>query len=143
MKHTKNSKLKYFNAGVGGDPQCHLQIVIDGNSFAAFSNAEDFSTHLPYNCVNIRLGTLNNVSQALGLCKKAKAFRCAIIISSNDDVLQPESSDTFIADFAVGVGAGQFMGGGLGGAEFTSKYNRILTIQREREKIRYVGGKFR
>jgi enolase len=143
MKHTKNNKLKYFTTGVGGDPQCHLQVVIDSVTFEAFGSSEDFSTHLPYNCVNIRLGSLSSVSHAIELCKKAKAFHCATIISSNDDASQPESGDTFIADFAVGVGAGQLMGGGMGAGQFAEKYNRVLAIQREREKIKYVGGKFR
>jgi enolase len=53
--------------------------------------------------------------------------------------------ETILADFAVGVGASQFMGGGLSSSEYACKYNRLLEIQQDPEggRIAYVGSRFR
>jgi len=42
-----------------------------------------------------------------------------------------ETADTFIADFAYGVGAYGIKAGGLGQRERLEKYNRLLAIERE------------
>jgi len=42
-----------------------------------------------------------------------------------------ETEDTFIADLAVAVNAGQIKTGSLARAERTAKYNRLLRIEEE------------
>ncbi len=42
-----------------------------------------------------------------------------------------ETEDSFIADFAVGIGAGQIKTGSLCRSERIAKYNRLLAIARE------------
>ena len=44
-----------------------------------------------------------------------------------------ETTDTFIADFAYGVGAYGIKAGGLGQHERLVKYERLLAIEREAE----------
>jgi enolase len=46
-----------------------------------------------------------------------------------------ETSDTFIADFAYGVGAYGIKAGGLGQRERLEKYERLLEIERETETV--------
>ena len=54
-----------------------------------------------------------------------------------------ETEDAFIADFAVGTGAGQIKTGSLCRSERIAKYNRLLAIERELgKKSRYGGAGF-
>lgn len=55
-----------------------------------------------------------------------------------------ETEDTFIADFAVGVSAGQFKAGAPCRGERLAKYNQILRIEEELgQDASYAGEKFR
>src|SRR3989338_4629949 len=49
-----------------------------------------------------------------------------------------ETDDTFIADFAYGVGAYGIKAGGLGQRERVGKYNRLLAIEHEAESMYLV-----
>ncbi len=46
-----------------------------------------------------------------------------------------ETSDTFIADFANGVGAYGIKAGGLGQPERLAKYSRLLAIEQEAKAV--------
>jgi enolase len=145
-KQSSDNKLTYcVGSGVGGDSQVNLQIVADADYLLSQSDEEDveLARENPFNAVKIKLSSIHTVSAALSVCKKAKKRNWAVIISSNDDSLVPESTETFICDFAVGVGAGQLLGGGLQSGEFYCKYNRILEIIAESPYIPFVGSKFR
>ena len=63
----------------------------------------------------------------------------SLIIGCNES--SPESVDTFIADFSVAVGAGQFHAGGLLANESYGKYARLMEIAKEDTYIPYVVGK--
>jgi len=52
-----------------------------------------------------------------------------------------ETEDSFIADFAVGTGAGQIKTGSLCRSKRIAKYNRLLAIEREPGKKARYGGK--
>ena len=77
------------------------------------------------------------------MCKHAKLRNNWSIIVGIEDDSCIETNETFIADFVVGVGAGQFNGGGFESGEYISKYSRILDITREDGSIAYCGKKFR
>lgn len=142
--HGKQHKSHYFVAGVGGDSHCHLQVVVDSNDFETITlPTDEFSATYPYNCVKVQLGTFSSVSQALDMCRKARAYNCTVMVSSCHDASQPDSEDTLVADFAVAIGAGQFLAGGLSEGHNVAKYNRVLAIQQEKESLPYVGAKFR
>jgi enolase len=52
-----------------------------------------------------------------------------------------ETEDAFIADLAVGTGAGQIKTGSLCRSERIAKYNRLLAIERELGAKAVYGGK--
>jgi enolase len=71
-----------------------------------------------------QIGTVTETIEAIELCRAAG---WGIIISHRSG----ETEDTFIADFAVAMGAGQIKTGSLCRSERTAKYNRLLEIERE------------
>jgi len=130
--------------GVGGDAACHLQVPLDAVAFAEVTDLEQLTQDTPYNCVKLHLSRFPNVSRAVEVVRKARAAKWSVLLVSNcTAALGPETPDTFQADFAVGVGAGQFLMGGLYAAECTAKYNRMMEIAEESPQIRYVGARFR
>lgn len=71
-----------------------------------------------------QVGTLTETLQAILLAQEAKQN---VVISHRSG----ETEDTFIADLAVAVGAGQIKTGAPVRSERTAKYNRLLTIEEE------------
>lgn len=69
-----------------------------------------------------QIGTLTETLQAIALCHQAQVNP---IISHRSG----ETSDTFIADLAVGTSAGQIKTGGCSRSERMAKYNRLLAIE--------------
>jgi enolase len=71
-----------------------------------------------------QVGTLTETLQAILLAQEAKQY---IIISHRSG----ETEDSFIADLAVAVGAGQIKTGAPSRSERTVKYNRLTAIAEE------------
>ncbi|HEV8642507.1 MAG TPA: phosphopyruvate hydratase [Methylomirabilota bacterium] len=71
-----------------------------------------------------QVGTLTETLQAIELAKRAGY---GTIISHRSG----ETEDTFIADLAVAVNAGQIKTGSLARSERTAKYNQLLRIEEE------------
>ena len=71
-----------------------------------------------------QIGTLTETFQAISLAHSA-GYRTTISHRSG------ETEDTFIADLAVGTGAGQIKTGSLCRSERVAKYNRLLRIEEE------------
>ncbi len=69
-----------------------------------------------------QVGTVTETLQAIQLCKEQGL---GTIISHRSG----ETTDTFIADLAVGTSAGQIKAGGCMRGERTAKYNRLLRIE--------------
>jgi enolase len=79
------------------------------------------------NAVHVKLnqvGTLTETMQAIELSKRAGY---GTVISHRSG----ETEDTFIADLAVAVNAGQIKTGSLARSERTAKYNQLLRIEEE------------
>lgn len=70
-----------------------------------------------------QIGTVTETVDAVNLCRKA-AWRTMVSHRSG------ETTDDFIADFAVAVGAGQIKSGAPCRGERLAKYNRLLEIER-------------
>jgi hypothetical protein len=67
----------------------------------------------------------------------------AIVANTATTYRSGETEDPFIADFAVGTGAGQIKTGSLCRSERIAKYNRLLAIEEELgKKARYGGAVF-
>lgn len=71
-----------------------------------------------------QVGTLTETLQAVLMAQEAKQ---QVIISHRSG----ETEDTFIADLAVAVGAGQIKTGAPSRSDRTAKYNRLIKIEEE------------
>jgi len=79
------------------------------------------------NAILIKLNQIGTLSETLDTIQLAKSHGLKTIISHRSG----ETEDSFIADLAVGVSAGQIKTGSLSRSERISKYNRLLTIEEE------------
>jgi enolase len=71
-----------------------------------------------------QIGTLTETMEAIELAKRAGY---GTVISHRSG----ETEDTFVADLAVAVNAGQIKTGSLARGERTAKYNQLLRIEEE------------
>jgi enolase len=71
-----------------------------------------------------QIGTVTKTVQAIEACRRA-GFRYVVSHRSG------ETSDSFIADFAVAMGGGQIKAGAPCRGERIAKYNRLLEIEHE------------
>lgn len=79
------------------------------------------------NAILIKLNQIGTVSETLETVAMAQKAGYGAVISHRSG----ETEDAFIADFAVGTGAGQIKTGSLCRSERIAKYNRLLAIERE------------
>ncbi len=77
------------------------------------------------NAILIKLNQIGTVSETLATIDLAQKKGYSVIISHRSG----ETEDTFIADLAVAVNAGQIKTGSLSRSERTAKYNRLLEIE--------------
>ena len=78
------------------------------------------------NAILIKLNQIGTLTETLHTIKMAKENHYRTIISHRSG----ETEDTFIADLAVGTNAGQIKTGSLSRSDRTSKYNRLLYIEK-------------
>ncbi|HEY7322452.1 MAG TPA: phosphopyruvate hydratase [Candidatus Binatia bacterium] len=87
------------------------------------------------NAVLIKVNQIGTVSETLEAIRTARAANYRLVISHRSG----ETEDTFIADLAVAVNAGQIKAGSLCRSERIAKYNRLLQIEEELgAKARYL-----
>jgi len=79
------------------------------------------------NAVLIKLNQIGTVSETLKAIQTARDADYKVVISHRSG----ETEDTFIADLAVAVNAGQIKTGSLCRSERIAKYNRLLEIEAE------------
>ena len=89
------------------------------------------------NAILIKLNQIGTVSETLDTVALAQKSGYGAVISHRSG----ETEDAFIADFAVGTGAGQIKTGSLCRSERIAKYNRLLAIERELGRKAIYGGK--
>jgi enolase len=78
------------------------------------------------NAILIKLNQIGTLTETLNTIKMAHDNNYKTIISHRSG----ETEDTFIADLTVGTNAGQIKTGSLSRSERTSKYNRLLFIEK-------------
>lgn len=76
------------------------------------------------NAILIKLNQVGTVSETLDTMALARRSGFGLIVSHRSG----ETEDAYIADLAVGSGAGQIKAGALARGERTAKYNRLLQI---------------
>ncbi len=79
------------------------------------------------NAVLIKVNQIGSLSETIDCIKLAQKNKMKIVISHRSG----ETTDDFIADLAVGVGAGYMKSGSLSRGERICKYNRLLRIEEE------------
>ena len=79
------------------------------------------------NSVLIKPNQIATLTETLEAIDYAKSHNYQTVISHRSG----ETSDTFIADLAVGVNSGQIKTGSLSRGERVAKYNRLLKIEQE------------
>ena len=81
-----------------------------------------------------QIGTISQTLEAVALARR-NGYRCVMSHRSG------ESEDVFIADLAVALNTGEIKTGSTARSERIAKYNRLLEIERELERGRYLGAK--
>lgn len=81
------------------------------------------------NSILIKLNQIGTVTETLDTIEMAKEAAYTTIISHRSG----ETEDSFIADLAVGVNAGQIKTGSLSRSDRMAKYNQLLRIEEELE----------
>jgi enolase len=89
------------------------------------------------NSILIKLNQIGTVSETMQTMRLAFTNGYTCVISHRSG----ESEDTFIADFAVALNAGQIKTGAPSRSERIAKYNRLLDIERELAFSEYLGKK--
>jgi enolase len=113
-----------------------LQLVGDDNFV---TNPKIFAAGIKAgiaNAILIKLNQIGTVSETLDTVALAQKAGYGTVISHRSG----ETEDAFIADFAVGTGAGQIKTGSLCRSERIAKYNRLLAIERELGRASRYGG---
>jgi enolase len=79
------------------------------------------------NAVLVKVNQIGTLTETLEAVELAKRAGYGTVISHRSG----ETEDTFVADLAVGVNAGQIKTGSLARGERTAKYNQLLRIEEE------------
>ena len=79
----------------------------------------------------VKPNQIGTVAETIEVIKIARQAGWKIVVSHRSG----ETNDDFIADFAVGVGADYVKFGAPARGERVAKYNRLLKIQEDLEKI--------
>lgn len=88
------------------------------------------------NAILIKVNQIGTVSETLEAVKMAQKADYGVVISHRSG----ETEDAFIADLAVGTGAGQIKTGSLSRTDRVAKYNQLLRIEEELgKKAEYYG----
>jgi enolase len=79
------------------------------------------------NAILIKPNQIGTVTETIEVTRQARSAGWKVIVSHRSG----ETNDTFIADFAVGVGADYAKFGAPARGERVAKYNRLLSIEQE------------
>lgn len=79
------------------------------------------------NSILIKLNQIGTITESIETIRMARKHGYKTMISHRSG----ETEDTFIADFATGMGAGQIKTGSVARSERVSKYNQFLRIEEE------------
>ncbi|GAB0491318.1 hypothetical protein MMPV_002571 [Pyropia vietnamensis] len=103
------------------------------------SNAEKVEEAIQQDAVNglcLELGRAPTVSVAIELNNQARNAGFGVVVAGRSG----ETSDTFLADFAVGLGTGQVKAGAPCRGERVAKYNQLLRIEEDLgDRANYAG----
>jgi enolase 1/2/3 len=87
------------------------------------------------NAILIKPNQVGTITETIEVIRRAKESGFATIVSARSG----DTEDPFIADVAVGTGAGQIKVGSITGSSRTSKWNQLLRIEGETGSPQYLG----
>ena len=103
-----------------------IQIVGDDLFVTQTKRLEEGIEKKAANAILIKPNQVGTVTETIEAIKLAKSVGFGTIVSHRSG----DTEDTFIADLAVGLGAGQIKTGAPCRSERTAKYNRLLYIEK-------------
>jgi enolase len=125
-----------FTAKVGKD----VQIVGDDLTVTNPTRVQKAIDTKACNALLLKVNQIGSVTESIEAVTMAKKAGWAIMTSHRSG----ETEDSFIADLAVGLSAGQIKTGAPCRSERLAKYNQLLRIEEELgDKARYAGADFR
>lgn len=117
-----------------------IQIVSDALTSMNIDRIEEAIERQMANALILRMSQIGTVTEAINVAKMARISDWGYIVAA----CEGETEDNFVADFCIGLSAGQFKAGAPCRSDRTAKYNQILRIEEELGKdARYAGNKFR
>ena len=157
VERTKEQMIEYFRRLVDGFPICSIEDALDENDWEGWqmltkalgnkvqlvgddlfvTNTRRLKKGIDLragNAILIKVNQIGTLSESLEAIEMAKQAGFQTIISHRSG----ETEDSFIADLAVAVNAGQIKTGAPCRSERVSKYNELLRIE---EKINGDSGK--
>ncbi|KAK1947963.1 Enolase [Phytophthora citrophthora] len=125
-----------FTAKVGKD----VQIVGDDLTVTNPTRVQKAIEQKACNALLLKVNQIGSITESIEAVTMAKKAGWAIMASHRSG----ETEDTFIADLAVGLSAGQIKTGAPCRSERLAKYNQLLRIEEELgANARYAGKDFR
>ena len=79
------------------------------------------------NSILIKVNQIGSLTETLAAIEMAKRAGYSVVVSHRSG----ETEDSFIADLAVGVNAGQIKTGSMSRSDRMAKYNQLLRIEEE------------
>src|SRR6266851_3414137 len=104
-----------------------VQLVGDDLFVTSPASIQQGITNGIANAVLVKVNQVGTLTETLEAVELAKRAGYGTVISHRSG----ETEDTFVADLAVGVNAGQIKTGSLARGERTAKYNQLLRIEEE------------
>lgn len=103
----------------------NIQIVGDDLTVSNVTRLKEAISHRSINSLLLKLNQVGTVTEAMNAVALCKQNGLTVIVSHRSG----ETEDCFIADFCVGINAGQLKTGAPARGERTSKYNQLLRIE--------------
>jgi enolase len=104
-----------------------LQLVGDDFFTTNPERVEKGVTRNAANAVLVKMNQIGTVTETLAVLALARRHGYAAVVSARSG----ETEDSFLADLAVGSGAGQIKVGSITRSERLAKYNRLLEIEKD------------
>ncbi|KAG7392973.1 hypothetical protein PHYPSEUDO_013461 [Phytophthora pseudosyringae] len=125
------------DAGLGGDPNCRVQIV--GRAVVGRHGLAALNEERACNTVLLVPHEFPTVSRLLQAITNAQHLGLAVILGASAG--QPGADAEVLAALAMGAGVGQVKFGGLLGAESQDRYRKLLLASQEPGAPPFVGAR--
>jgi enolase len=107
--------------------QPHLQVVGDDLVVTNVARLKQAIEHDSINTLLLKVNQIGTISEAMDAVRLCRENKLNIVVSHRSG----ETEDCFIADFSVGINAGQIKAGAPARGERTAKYNQLLRIEEQ------------